>query len=185
MSTAYGVPAVLAVRGISCRFGDRVILQDIDLDVHAGEAVAVLGPNGSGKSTLIRCVLGTQDRGGGSATLDGKPLQDTDPEIRAAIATVGDDTDFFPDLSVAEHLNLVATAHGVVAANETAGEVAIDVGLLDQWEQLPGTLSQGQWRRLALGLALVRPRRLLILDEPEQRLDKAGRRWLGDRLRAE
>lgn len=176
---------LLVATGINCRFGERVILRDVALSLEAGEALALLGPNGSGKSTLIRCLLGTQDRGGGTVLLDGEPLLDTDPAVRAAIATVGDDTDFFPDLSVAEHLNLVAVAHGVTESNEAAGAVAIDVGLLDQWDQLPGTLSQGQRRRLALGIALVRPHRLLILDEPEQRLDVAGRRWLAERLVAE
>nr|WP_246233129.1 ABC transporter ATP-binding protein [Nakamurella aerolata] len=168
-----------------CRYGSRVILDSVSVQLSAGEAVAVVGPNGSGKSTLIRCLLGLQDRGGGRVWLDGRPMVDTDPRSRAAVATVGDDTDFFAELSVGEHLNLVAIAHGVADSNQVAGEVAIDVGLLEQWEQLPGTLSQGQRRRLALGLALVRPRRVLVLDEPEQRLDGEGRSWLARRLIAE
>ncbi len=63
--------------------------------------------------------------------------------------------------------------------------VLADVGLLAQAGQLPGTLSSGQRRRLALATAFVRPRRLLILDEPEQRLDTAGLAWLADRLNGE
>ncbi|NNG37460.1 ABC transporter ATP-binding protein [Nakamurella sp. DB0629] len=176
---------VVSADNLHCRYGSRVILDSVSVQLSAGEAVAVVGPNGSGKSTLIRCLLGLQDRGGGRVWLDGRPMVDTDPRSRAAVATVGDDTDFFAELSVGEHLNLVAIAHGVADSNQVAGEVAIDVGLLEQWEQLPGTLSQGQRRRLALGLALVRPRRVLVLDEPEQRLDGEGRSWLARRLIAE
>lgn len=176
---------VMVAENLHCRYGSRVILDAVSLQLSAGESVAVVGPNGSGKSTLIRCLLGLHDRGGGRVLLDGRPMLDTDPRTRAAVATVGDDTDFFAELSVGEHLNLVAIAHGVADSNELAGDIAIAVGLLEQWEQLPGTLSQGQRRRLALALALVRPRRVLVLDEPEQRLDADGRTWLARRLTAE
>jgi len=63
--------------------------------------------------------------------------------------------------------------------------VLAEVGLVPQSAQLPGTLSSGQRRRLALASAFVRPRRLLVLDEPEQRLDRAGLDWLADRLKSE
>jgi ABC-type multidrug transport system ATPase subunit len=96
-----------------------------------------------------------------------------------------DDIDFFPDLSVAEHLALLAYAHGAGPA-DTVGDaveaVLTDLGLAEVRDQLPPTLSSGQRRRMALAGCFVRPRRLLVLDEPEQRLDVAGRKWLIDRL---
>jgi ABC-type multidrug transport system ATPase subunit len=95
-----------------------------------------------------------------------------------------DDLDFFPDLSVVEHLDLFARAHGLASAEAEAvvDQVLADVGLVPQSAQLPATLSSGQRRRLALASAFVRPRRLLVLDEPEQRLDTAGVTWLVERL---
>jgi ABC-type multidrug transport system ATPase subunit len=93
-----------------------------------------------------------------------------------------DDIDFFPDLSVVEHLDLFARAHGVPDAEAVVDAVLHEVALVPQSAQLPGTLSSGQRRRLALASAFVRPRRLLVLDEPEARLDEAGLEWLVERL---
>ena len=115
----------------------------------------------------------------------GRPVSETDPEFRRNVATVIDDLDFFPDLSVVEHLDLLARAHGLVDADELVDEVLEEVQLVAQSGQLPGTLSSGQRRRLALATALVRPRKLLVLDEPEARLDVEGVAWLSQRLKKE
>lgn len=176
---------LLSVRGITRRFGDRTILDGVDLDVRSGEAVGVVGPNGSGKSTLLRCIVGTDEPSGGSVSLAGRTLDERAPEVRRDLAVVMDDIDFFPDLSVVEHLDLVARAHTQPDAEEIVNGVLGEVGLMEVSGQLPSTLSSGQRRRLALASALVRPRRLLVLDEPEQRLDVDGVQWLGSRLLAE
>jgi ABC-type multidrug transport system ATPase subunit len=112
-------------------------------------------------------------------------VSETNPQIRRDVATVIDDLDFFPDLSVVEHLDLLARAHGIPNADDAVDEVLHEVQLVPQSGQLPGTLSSGQRRRLALATAFIRPRKLLILDEPEQRLDTEGVEWLADRLVAE
>ena len=104
---------------------------------------------------------------------------------RRDLATVIDDLDFFPDLSVVEHLDLLARAHGLPDSDDAVDEVLHEVQLVAQSGQLPGTLSSGQRRRLALATAFVRPRKLLVLDEPEQRLDVEGVQWLAERLRRE
>lgn len=177
--------ALLTVRGMSRRFADRTVLSDIDLDVAAGEAVGVVGPNGSGKSTLLRCIVGADEADDGTSTLAGRELDERVPEIRRDLAVVMDDLDFFPDLSVVEHLDLMARAHAQRDAEEIVNLVLAEVGLMEVSGQLPSTLSSGQRRRLALASAFVRPRRLLVLDEPEQRLDVEGVRWLGKKLIAE
>ncbi|WP_210648716.1 ABC transporter ATP-binding protein [Nocardioides sp. SYSU D00065] len=177
--------ALLTVRGITRRFGDRTILSGLDLDVACGEAVGVVGPNGSGKSTLLRCIVGADEADAGTSTLAGEPLDERVPGIRRDLAVVLDDIDFFPDLSVVEHLDLVARAHAQPDAEEVVNGVLDEVGLMEVSGQLPSTLSSGQRRRLALASAFVRPRRLLVLDEPEARLDVDGVAWLGDKLVAE
>jgi heme ABC exporter ATP-binding subunit CcmA len=176
---------LLTVRGITRRFAHRTILDGVDLEVAAGEAVGVVGPNGSGKSTLLRCIVGADEADGGEATLAGRPMDERRPEIRRDVAVVMDDIDFFPDLSVVEHLDLVARAHGQQDAEEVVNSVLDEVGLMEVSGQLPSTLSSGQRRRLALASAFVRPRRLLVLDEPEARLDVDGVEWLGRKLEAE
>jgi ABC-type multidrug transport system ATPase subunit len=169
---------VLSVTGLTVRFGERVVLDDIAFEVAPGRITVVLGPNGAGKSTLLRCVLGAHEAEAGQVLLDGERLDETDPHVRAAIAAVLDDLDVFSDLSVVEHLELLAFAHG----GGEVDEVLAELGLADARDQLPATLSSGQRRRLALASCFVRPRRLLVLDEPEQRLDTEGRRWLVERL---
>ncbi|HEY2669240.1 MAG TPA: heme ABC exporter ATP-binding protein CcmA [Rugosimonospora sp.] len=168
---------MLSVANLTRRFGERVVLDRISFTVTAGEVCAVIGSNGSGKTTLLRCVVGADRTDGGQVRLDGRPMTETDPVVRASVACVLDDVDFFPDLSVGEHLDLLAYAHGGREPGAVE-EVIAELGLADARDQLPATLSSGQRRRLALASCFVRPRRLLVLDEPEQRLDVEGREWL-------
>jgi ABC-2 type transport system ATP-binding protein len=176
---------VLKVSGLRRAFGPVTILDRFSMDVRAGEAIALTGRNGSGKSTLLRCLVGADRPDEGTVEVMGNPMSETSPQIRRDVATVIDDLDFFPDLSVVEHLDLLARAHGIADPDAVVDEVLEEVQLVPQSGQLPGTLSSGQRRRLALATAFVRPRKLLILDEPEQRLDTEGVRWLAERLRSE
>lgn len=178
-------PPLLRVRDLRRQFGELQVLTGLDLDLHSGQALALVGPNGSGKSTALRCICGADEPTGGTVELDGAHLDERSTATRRDLAVVMDDLSFFPDLSVVEHLDLLARAHRVDDPESVVDTVLTDVGLSDQAAQLPGTLSSGQRRRLALASAFVRPRRLLVLDEPEQRLDAAGIDWLAERLNAE
>lgn len=176
---------VLQVTDVTKGYGSDPLFADVSFAVGAGAATALVGPNGAGKSTFLRCLLGTEEFDDGVAELDGSPLDERDPVVRAAVAASIEDLAVFPDLSVREHLDLLACAHDVPEPAAAAEATLSEVGLAGAADQLPVTLSSGQRRRLALASCLVRPRRVLVLDEPEQRLDVAGRRWLADRLRAE
>ena len=176
---------VLKVSGLRRAFGPNTIFDKFNLEVRAGEAIALTGRNGAGKSTLLRCLVGADRPDDGTIEVCGRPMSETSPDTRRDVATVIDDLDFFPDLSVVEHLDLLARAHGITDPDASVDEVLEEVQLVPQSGQLPGTLSSGQRRRLALATAFVRPRKLLILDEPEQRLDTEGVGWLSRRLQAE
>lgn len=176
---------VLKVTDLKKKYGDHVIVTGFNLRVNAGEAIALTGRNGSGKSTVLRCIIGADRPTEGRVEAFGRKVSETDPAFRRDVATVVDDLDFFPDLSVVEHLDLLARAHGLADPDELVDEVLEEVQLVAQSGQLPGTLSSGQRRRLALATALVRPRKLLVMDEPEQRLDVEGVAWLGARLKHE
>ena len=165
---------ILKVSGLRRAFGPNTIFDRFNLEVRTGEAIALTGRNGAGKSTLLRCLVGADRPDDGTVEVCGNSMRETSPEIRRDVATVIDDLDFFPDLSVVEHLDLLARAHGISEPDELVDEVLDEVQLVPQSGQLPGTLSSGQRRRLALATAFVRPRKLLILDEPEQRLDTEG-----------
>ncbi len=176
---------VLKVTNLKKAFGPVVIVDGFNLEVAAGEAVALTGRNGAGKSTVLRCLVGADRPDEGIVEVNGTKVSETNPQIRRDVATVIDDLDFFPDLSVVEHLDLLARAHGIADADDAVDEVLHEVQLVPQSGQLPGTLSSGQLRRLALATAFIRPRKLLVLDEPEQRLDTEGVEWLAARLVAE
>lgn len=108
--------ALLEVRGITRRFGERTILDGVDLDVAAGEAVGVVGPNGSGKSTLLRCIVGADEADGGEATLDGRVLDERRPDVRRDLAVVMDDIDFYPGTALDNSTGRVVLGPEAVAA---------------------------------------------------------------------
>ncbi|WP_345599967.1 ABC transporter ATP-binding protein [Thermocatellispora tengchongensis] len=171
--------------GLSKSYSQVPVLQDVSFSLRAGEALAVVGPNGAGKTTLLKCVAGIEDADDGVIELDGARLRESDAATRAAMACLLDDVDYFPDLSVIDHLTLYAWAHGTDDPDGTVASVLRELDLHAAANQLPITLSSGQRHRLGLASCLVRPRRLLLLDEPEQRLDAKGRAWLAERLQAE
>jgi ABC-type multidrug transport system ATPase subunit len=180
------VPPLLRLTNVSRTYGRRRALLPISLTVAAGSCLAVIGENGSGKSTLLRIAAGRDTPTSGKVEFDGAPMRDDDPATRARVAVVGDTNACYPDLTVREHLRLVAVAHGVEQDAGAWIEWALEQQRLrEHADALPGSLSSGQTQALLLAAALVRPRDLLILDEPEQRLDPEARERLADRLRAE
>jgi ABC-type multidrug transport system, ATPase component len=177
--------ALLQLTGVSRTYGERQVLQPLSLKLAAGECVALLGHNGSGKSTLLRIAAGREQPTSGTVRFDGIPMDERDPRVRARVAVVGDTVACYPDLSVREHLLLVAVAHGVADAQAWIEHVLVDRDLAGRADALPSALSSGQMQALLLACAMVRPRDLLLLDEPEQRLDPDARRRLADLLKGE
>jgi ABC-2 type transport system ATP-binding protein len=175
----------LAVKGLRHLYAERPVIEDLTFTLRAGRAIALVGPNGAGKTTVLKCIVGSAEPAAGEILLDGQPIDERAEMVRRHVASLLDDLDFFPDLTVAEHLDLLARAHGNAEPEDLVDTVLHDVGMLGAAEQLPGSLSSGQRRRLALATALVRPRKLLVLDEPEARLDSAGVTWLAEMLIAE
>ena len=110
-------------------------------------------------------------------------MTEDDLVARTEIAVVGDLASAYPDLTVREHLQLVAVAHGEGHLAPALVDRALrECRLDDHGDALPGSLSSGQLQALQLATVLVRPLRLLVLDEPEQRLDPGARRWLAGLL---
>jgi ABC-type multidrug transport system ATPase subunit len=177
--------ALLRLRKVGRSYGQRRALWPLDLDVAAGTCTALFGHNGSGKSTLLRIASGRDTPSTGQALFAGRPISEDDPEVRARVAVVGDTVACYPDLTVREHLELVTVAHAVDDAAGWIDQVLADRRLADHADALPGALSSGQMQSLLLAAALVRPRDLLVLDEPEQRLDPGARRRLAELLVAE
>jgi ABC-2 type transport system ATP-binding protein len=157
----------------------------VTMRLQAGAALALIGPNGAGKSTLLHTLVGLLAPVAGTSQYDGEPVDERKAAFRRDVAQVLDDDAFFPSLTGREHLLLTARGHGVPDADEVVAAELAAFGIEDRADALPSRLSSGQRRRLALAAAFVRPARLLVLDEPERRLDTLMREALAQRVAAE
>ena len=180
--TVLVVTSLLHARRLVVGYDDVPVCAPVDLDLGAGEALALVGPNGAGKSTVLRAVLGQLEPIDGELTVLGEPVDERRASFRARVAGVLDDDAWFPGLTAREHLLLTAAGHGVQRTTTVVDDVVEVFGLGDRQDALPSALSSGQRRRLLLAAAFVRPRDLLVLDEPEQRLDTTMREALVDLL---
>ncbi len=176
------VPPAVRARDLLVGYGAAPVCAPVTFTLGSGKVLALVGPNGSGKSTVLRAVIGLLEPVGGSVQVLGAAVDERTAEFRAAVSSVLDDDAYFPSLSVAEHLYLVARGHGVLDAWDRTDELLEEFGLADHARALPVALSSGQRRRLLLAAGFARPRSLLVLDEPEQRLDRRMRSALAQRL---
>lgn len=172
-------PALLA-RGASKAYSDLVALAPLDLAIPAGERVALVGHNGSGKSTFLRLAAGMLDLTAGEIEVAGHPVGS--PPARAATSYIPDTPVLYDDLSVREHLAYVSSLHGVEATDEQFAQLVDAVGLTARADDLPARFSRGLRQKAAIAVGLVRPFRLLLVDEPFVGLDVPGREALLDLL---
>src|SRR6185312_214642 len=160
---------LLAISGLTVRYGAIQAVRGIDLAIEAGEVVAVLGANGAGKSTTLKAIVGLV-AWGGEIRFDGESLQGraTEQIVRRGMTMVPEGRRVFPSLTVMENLTLGAAAHadGKAAAHNRAEVFELFPILAERRDQRAGTLSGGQQQQLAIARALMSEPRLLLLDEP-------------------
>src|SRR6516165_8457525 len=171
------------------RSGPLSVLRGISLELHPGEALAVMGPSGSGKSTLLH-ILGTLDRPtAGTVTLDGTdPFTLTEPALadfrNRHIGFVFQDHHLLPQCSVLENV-LIPTlvARDVRAGAENrARQLLARIGLAERLDHRPAELSGGERQRVAVARALILEPILLLADEPTGNLDRGTARGVGQLL---
>jgi len=167
--------SLLAVCGLTKAYDGSVIIDGLDLEVGPGSVVALMGPNGCGKSTVLRCLSGHERATYTSFETDGHPAKVHSSAYRRDVFPIFDDFSFFPDITVVEHLELLAGMYDVPDHEAVAAAALARFGVSGVAEQFPTSLSSGQIRRVAFAAAAIRPWKLLLLDEPEQRLDADGR----------
>jgi polar amino acid transport system ATP-binding protein len=158
-------------------YGDRVVLDDVTLDVHPHDVVCLIGSSGSGKSTLLRCLNLLEDVDDGVIRFEGREISDprVDPrEVRQRMGMVFQAYNLFPHLSVLDNCTLAPRrVHGLAraAAEDRARELLATFGLADHVDKHPDRLSGGQQQRVALVRALCTQPTLLLLDEITAALD--------------
>ncbi|HEV7204116.1 MAG TPA: ABC transporter ATP-binding protein [Jatrophihabitans sp.] len=163
--------AVVTVRGLRKSYGSRVVVDHLDLDVHAGEIVGLIGANGAGKTTTVECIQGLRRPDAGMLrVLDLDPVRDAD-RLRPLLGSQLQDSALPDRLRVGEAIELFATARA-----RNGDELLARFGLAERRRSAFAALSGGERQRLFLVLALLNRPRLVILDELTQGLDPSARR---------
>ncbi len=172
-------PPKISVKGLHKRFGTKVVLDGLDLELHQGDSLVVIGGSGTGKSVLLKCILGLLQPDAGSIEIDGEPAaqsihQDRD-EDRANIGMLFQNAALFDSLTVWRNVSF-GLVHGKGTSAKEAKEVAIDklasVGLgPDVGDLYPAELSGGMRKRVGLARAIATEPEILFFDEPTTGLD--------------
>jgi len=172
------VRTIVDIRQLRKSYGSNEVLKGIDLQVKAGEVIAIIGKSGSGKSTLLRCINGLEVFQAGSLSVDDKPLLHKDAaamrELRQHVGMIFQNFNLFPHLSVGRNVMLApglvkktAPAEGA----ERARQLLQRVGLAEKFDSFPDQLSGGQQQRVAIARALAMQPSVLLCDEITSALD--------------
>jgi len=168
-STEYAVET----SGLTKRFGDRTVVDQVDLRVPRGSAFGYLGPNGAGKTTLIRMLLGLTNASAGTMSMLGRPVPAEREGALARVGAIVEEPLFHEFLTGRENLWVIAAARGR-AAEARIDECLARVGLSERADDRAGKYSLGMRQRLGIAACLLGDPELLLLDEPMNGLDPAG-----------
>ncbi|MBM2621936.1 ATP-binding cassette domain-containing protein [Actinoplanes sp. LDG1-06] len=171
---------MIELRELTKRYGGRVAVDALSVQVRPGVVTGFLGPNGSGKSTTMRMILGLDAPDHGEALIDGVRYAQLTRPLRTVGALL-DAGAFHPGRSGRAHLAALAASNDIPAAR--VGEVLRVVGLSGAGDRRAGTYSLGMRQRLGVAVALLGDPGVLLLDEPVNGLDPEGIRWIRDLLR--
>jgi branched-chain amino acid transport system ATP-binding protein len=166
------VSALLQLKGVDTYYGPIHILQQVELEVGAGELVCLLGGNASGKSTTLKTILGIVKPRAGSVEFDGENVtgRPTSYRIGKGMAIVPENRRLFAPMSVRENLEMGAYLHGGGTKEDWDRVHTLFPLLHDRRAQLAGTLSGGEQQMVAMGRALMSRPKLLLMDEPSMGL---------------
>ena len=174
--SAESAAPVLNVQHFTKKYGSKVAVNDLTLDVLPGDIYGFIGHNGAGKTTLIKCIVGAQPFEGGEVYVDGKNVVNDPIATKQLIAYVPDNPDIYEFMSGIKYLNYVADIFGVPAQDrvERITVLANRLGITDSLANPISSFSHGMKQKLVLVSALLHEPKLLVLDEPFVGLDPAA-----------
>ncbi|MBL9200920.1 MAG: ABC transporter ATP-binding protein [Opitutaceae bacterium] len=170
------------VAGVTKRFGDKTVVNAIDLQVRRGEIYGFLGPNGSGKTTFIRMLCGLLTPDAGRGTCLGFDVLRQQAEIKRHVGYMTQRFSYYEDLSIRENLDFIARIYAVPDRAAAVQRSLERLRLANRSHQLAGELSGGWKQRLALAACLIHSPQLLLLDEPTAGVDPKARRDFWDEI---
>ena len=177
--------SVIAVSGLRKAYGDKTVLDGIDLDVRAGTVFSLLGPNGAGKTTTVNILTTLVKADGGTARVAGHDIAAETKAVRAAIGVTGQFAAVDELLTGEENLQLMADLHHLRAdeGQRVAASLLERFDLTESAQKLVSTYSGGMRRKLDLAMTLVTRPQIIFLDEPTTGLDPRSRRTMWDIIR--
>ncbi|MBT9447131.1 MAG: ABC transporter ATP-binding protein [Hyphomonadaceae bacterium] len=175
--------AAISVTGLTKRFGDRTVVDDLALEVPRGAIYGFLGPNGSGKTTTIRMVCGLLKPDAGRGTALGFDVISESDRIKERTGYMTQKFSLYEDLSIRENLEFIARLYRLDDVKGKVDESLEKLGLSERAAQLAGRLSGGWKQRLALAACMIHTPDLLLLDEPTAGVDPKARRDFWDEIR--
>lgn len=180
-SSGSGTP-IISIQGLTKRYKTFTAVDDIDLEVKAGEIFGILGPNGAGKTTTLEMIEGLRTPDRGTITVAGLDAVRQPAEVRKVIGVQLQSTALFPYLSAGELIELFGHMYGVTQPRSQVDHLLKLVGLESKAKARVEEMSGGQQQRLGIALALVNTPRVTFLDEPTTGLDPIARRNLWDTI---
>lgn len=179
-------PVSVVVQDVSVMIDQAVLLAPTSFTVGSGHVLALTGPNGSGKTTLLHAIAGRTRPSTGSVTVAGAIPDYQNPAFRARLAALLGLPPLARNLTVREHVVMVAASwgHTLTESEQSAAQLLSECGMTTLASRFPHELSSGQTQLFSLALTLARPFQVLLLDEPEQRLDPDRVDMVGKILRA-
>ncbi|MEO0648415.1 MAG: ABC transporter ATP-binding protein, partial [Cyanobacteria bacterium J06650_10] len=170
---------VIKTEQLTKQFDDYAAVNDVNLEIAAGEVYGLIGPNGAGKTTLIRLLALAEQATTGEISIDGKTLVagQSNPEIKKRLGFLPDDFPLYNDLSVQDYLEYFAQLYYIQPKDLSSriSDVLSLVNLENKRKSLVSELSRGMKQRLSLARTVIHRPRLLLLDEPVSGLDPIAR----------
>lgn len=174
---------MLELKNITKKFGERTILDNLNLEIPDGQILAIVGPSGAGKTTLLRCLSGLETPEQGSFLLNGQPFDPAYPtNAEQIIGVVFQDYQLFPNLTVLQNITLapkLVLKQKEKVAEKQAERLLQQLDLAGKEQLYPYQLSGGQQQRVAIVRALAMEPQVLCYDEPTSALDPALRKKVG------
>ncbi|HEY2954662.1 MAG TPA: ABC transporter ATP-binding protein [Candidatus Eisenbacteria bacterium] len=177
----------LRIDGLSRRYGALAALEEVSLEVRAGEIVGLLGPNGAGKSTLLRTAAGLQPPDAGAVLVDGVDLWREPVAAKLGLGYAPEEPSFYEELSAEEYLAFLAAVRGLdpAAAAARTRELSSRLGLADRSDEPVRGYSHGMRKKLSFLAAVLHRPRVLLLDEALEGFDAPAALYARETLRAQ